>query len=614
LRGGSTSAIPRPVADHEVGQDSTTSGGSLDAAGPDVLLRTVLPPYRLGELLLRIGELKLTGKLSLGSDMGRRAILFHSGFPVFTQSSLFAERLGAIGVRHGFFGREDVARALAHARDHQSGLGESLLELGYVDPQRLYALLGVQLREVVAASCGGSPQRARFQAGSSHLRDVAILRLHPLTAALAAVAALPASEQAKLLQSVHARKLSPVPLPSLARQWLTDLGYLGDAELLLNGAPAVSAIRERLLARQRADADKLFDPSQVPFSFAGSRVLVEPRAPSRVAELVTLTLLMTRAVRFTGPGGGERAASNELLANTAESFRVALEDTGDHPIADVRSGGAPGELPADTAIAAYLFGKRDRRVAGSAAVWGPSVEASDPGLPSPLLRAYLLWKPEKRPDVVLGIAAGASSEVVLQAYASRTQFVGSIALDSASEHLRCRAAELSQRFDDALDALLPGNGRTSVPPAHRASIPSPPASRASTRPPASRASVPPPAAGAAATVPSVPLVPPAPASHEPEPSPTGSRGDTRAAARSDALASKVDALLRAGRWRAVLEALEPHASDPKLPFTLQLARAMAQRELRGGRRPGVGGILLALVLGLALGYAARHIGGPLLPW
>jgi hypothetical protein len=567
-----------------------TSSGSIEPPGPDVLLRTVVPPYRLGEVLLRIGELKLTGRLSLSSDIGRRTILLHSGFPVFTQSSLFAERLGAIGVRHGFFGRQDVARALAHARDRRSGLGESLLELGYVDPGRLHALLGVQLREVVAASCSGGPQRARFHSGGAALRDVIILKLHPLTSVLAAIAGLPAIEQSKLLHAVADRKLSATPIPAFARPWLGDLGFMGDNELLLQGDPTVGAARSRLLARYRTEAEKSFDAAQVGFAFAGARVLTDAITPGRVADLVTLTLLMSGALELAD-GGAARAGRGDLLANTAESLLAALDEVVERPLAETRATAtSEHEQAVDRAIEAYLSAKRERGVAAAAAVWGPSVEARDTSVPPDLLRLYLTLKPEKRPEVVLGVSEGASPEQVMQAYARRAELVASVDQTGASEHLRCRAAELSQRFDDALDALLPGtSGRASLPP-----------------PPA------------------VPAL--APGAHEDssgehaasersaareaqDASATSARGDTRASRRSEAVAAKVDALMRASQWRAVLDTLESQPAGTKLPFTLQLARAMAQRELQSRRGPGQSwSWLVALLVGLAIGYILRHFG------
>jgi hypothetical protein len=231
------------------------------------------------------------------------------------------------------------------------------------------------------------------------------------------------------------------------------------------------------------------------------------------------------------------------------------------------------------------------------AVWGPSVEVRDGSVPPELMQMYLTLKAEKRPEVVLGVAEDAAAEQIMQAYARRAGMVASIDA-GASEHLRCRAAELAQRFDDALDALLPGSdGRASLPP--------PAASDAA-------ALAPPNAGPARASQP--PEVERAAGRDSREPSQanlTTARPGTRAAPRSDpprteALAGKVDALLRAGNWRALLDALDAHAATSPLPFTLQLARAIAQRELEGRRRGRHWPWIAALVAGIALGYALRH--------
>jgi hypothetical protein len=553
------------VSDQEAGRDGTTSSGSTESPGADVLLRTTVPPYRLGELLLWIGELALTGRLSLASDMGRRTILFHSGFPVFTQSSLFAERLGAIGVRHGFFGREDVARALTHARERRHGLGESLLELGYLDPGQLHALLGVQLREVVTASCGSAPQRARFLGGGAALRDVIVLKLHPMTAVLASVAGVPAVEQNQLLKALAERELSAATLPRLVQRWLRDLGFTGDDPLLPPGELTVAAARSQLLERLRAGAEQAFDPAQVACSFAGSRVLAAPLTPDRVVDLVTLALLMSGALELADRGVHAHG-HGELLANTAESLQSALDAAVERPVADPRANAAPAHDNAvDQAISRYLCLERERTLAAAAAVWGPSTEARDSTVPPELLRLYLTLKPEKRPDVVLGVAAEAAPEQVMQAYAQRVALIASVDQASASEHLQCRAAELSRRFDDALDALLPGTtGRSSLPP--------PPALPAESR------------------------------DDRPDDEPAA-----HASRRSEAMAAKVDALMRAGQWRAVLDAFADHPAGSQLSFTLQLARAMAQRELQARRTAGRRwSWLAALILGLAIGYLLRH--------
>ncbi len=551
---------------------------SHEPPGPDVLLRTVVPPYRLGEMLLQIAELRLDGRLALVTDMGRRTIYFHSGLPVFSESSLFGERLGALGVRHGLLARHDVARALSYARDRGCGIGQALLENERIDSAGLFALLGVQLREVVAASCGGEPLRARFQAGRAGPDGVVILKLHPLTAVLNTLTLMPDEEQDRLLSAVGGRPVLGTPIPATAREWLTDLGYLGELDRLTLGTPTVSGMRSRLLARHRPGAEKCFDPDAVPYSLPGPRAAARPSAP-KVADLATLTLLMTGALKLGEPlqrtgSGLERDAP--ASANGASNPQISLASAAASPLAEIRpgpNGAPPSEV--DRMIEAYLFAERDRALAAAAAVWGPSVEASDASVPVELMRLYLTLKPEKRPAVVLGVEASAPPEQILQAYARRAALLATIDRPNAGPHLRCRAAELARCFELALEKLVPGASAGALSPEAGAADSTPPAP-ASVPPPARSQSQPPPAAAA--------------------------RGS------AEASAAKVEALMRAGNWRGVLDTIE--GPDASLPFTLRLARAMAQRELQGQTKPRptrtLFKVALGFTLGLALGVIAEH--------
>jgi cytochrome c biogenesis protein CcdA len=76
----------------------------------------------------------------------------------------------------------------------------------------------------------------------------------------------------------------------------------------------------------------------------------------------------------------------------------------------------------------------------------------------------------------------------------------------------------------------------------------------------------------------------------------------------EAVATKVEALMRVSNWQGVLETLDVLGADSGLPFTLKLARAMAQRELEVHAPPPrskrwIGALALGLFLGIALSAA-----------
>jgi hypothetical protein len=580
---------------HDDATRAADDRASLDSPGPDTVLRVNVPGYGLGALLMSIASRGLSGQLSLVTDVGRRTIHLHSGLPVFAQSSLVSERLGAVGVRHGFFTREDVARALAHGREQELELGQGLLDLGVVDPARLFALLGVQVREIIAAACGSAPQRARLSTGNTS-RDVMMLRLHPLTAVLMAISALPAVERAKLLAELASERLVAEPLPSIARDWLIDLGYLGELNALSHGELTLASLRTRLRARYRAGAEKVFDPSRSPFAAPGSRELcVLPPSAGGVADMVALTLLVSISMRLVATSR-HAAGAEEPLANTASGLHAWLARASEHGTdAELLPYGAPPTAPADRAIERYLRGERERSLALASAVWGPSVEASDPAMPYELLRLYVTLRSHPSAAAVLGVALDEGADGWMQGYARRSELLSSLAGPDASSLVRCRVAELRRRCDDALDSLVSGTqlARPSAMPTSSLAGVSSPGSAAA--PTAARESRQPGQAARESRHPSQ-------APRNTEPSRRPAEPDPRANA--DALVSRVEGLMRAGHWGDVQRVLSAPSAQP-LSFTLQLARAMAQREL-SRKRTLVAPALLLLVLGVVAGVLLRH--------
>jgi hypothetical protein len=206
-----------------------------------------------------------------------------------------------------------------------------------------------------------------------------------------------------------------------------------------------------------------------------------------------------------------------------------------------------------------------------------------------LLKLYLALKPEKRPNVVLGVSIS-SGEEFTRAYARCVALLASLDRADASPHLRCRIAELAQCFDDALEKLLPESIAQPAPPK---AAPEQPAAitSAATSPAAETAAAP---------------AAPAPSASMP-PSPSALRGGL------EAIAQKLEALMRAGNWPGVLETIDAQGPLATLPFTLRLAHAMAQRELEGQPQPARRWPVLAgLALGIALGFALQYLALPLL--
>ncbi len=569
------------------------------------LFRTIVPPYRLGELLLRIGERRLTGRLLLTSDLGERTVYVHSGFPVFAHSSQFSERLGAVGVRYGIVRRDDVAAALTLAKEQGTELGRALLELGHVDGGQLFRLLGAQLIEQLAASCGSAAARARFYVDPDSLTKVAILRMHPMTAVLSAVRHMPQAEHTKMFQAVGERRVLQAPLPELVGQWLSDLGYMGDPAALTAGSDStVAMIRSRLVAKLKVTTQQDFDPTASPVPIdARKEDSVRPGARG-VADYLTLALLLCGAVRLSDGGvsasadaptssipPSDGAPRGDALPNTAEGLQATLDGALRSPLSEVPEAdatpSAAGSSASDAAIFAYLHERREPRTAARMAIWGPAAELSDEPTLVQLLTLYLTLKPEPSDAAVLGVRTSDVPAAISEAYENYQQF-----LREASEQLhtplaRARIAELAQRIDDARLALAPS---LVPPPAVVAAAPQTP-----------------PTAAAALSEPA--QVTHAPAPHHSHPPAGAARSSMPPEAYdAEALMRSVEARVRDGSWQRVIELVEPVSRGRALPPALSLAKALAEREL--ARQPlyrrSKRWITVAFALGVLLGWLLQY--------
>lgn len=580
----------------------------------EALFRCVVPPFRLGELLLRIGEKRLTGRLSLTSSTAERTLYFFSGCPVFAQSSLFSERIGAIGVRHGYFSRDDVKRALELARKHGRELGRALLELGVVDGQALFRLLSLQLIDQLATACGNAEARALFSPDAHAVDHVAILRVHPLSAALSTVRGLSEGERERTLAAFAGRPVKALPLPALAGEWLVQLGYMGDPRGLLQGQVTVGAIRSRLVARMRPQARDAFGDNH-----GGAGEAAQGRISAhQLAAHLTLTLLLTGSVELEA---GEVGPDEDELSTLEVTLRRALEPGALRLPLSVPDGPPQRRSSLGDALNAYLFESRPDPMSAHLNVTGPAaeIEQDDPVL-NPLLTLYLTIKPEARAEAILGVEQDPTPDSVAEGYAHYHEFLGSLLHEDSSPLVRAKVAELHHCIDWAFSAMLPGSEAarpadateaeqtvTEAEPAAESfdfsgeptpteffesveafeaahsSQPGPPN-------PAVRSSVPP--------------------ANTPSPSDPARRESL------EELASRVEAQLNQGDWTAARETLEERMASERLSPTLRLSLAIAQREeARSELNAPANGAFKALLwfaIGVAIGWFLREPN--LLPW
>ena len=98
----------------------------------------------MAALLVRAADQKATGTLRLTRGKVRKVIFTLDGTPVFVDSNLRNETLGAYLVAQGKLDETQLARAMREARSRKKKLGEALVSLGLTDKQTVEAGLRAQ--------------------------------------------------------------------------------------------------------------------------------------------------------------------------------------------------------------------------------------------------------------------------------------------------------------------------------------------------------------------------------------------------------------------------------------------------------------------------------------
>jgi serine/threonine protein kinase len=127
---------------------SKTSPGSL--TGPIHLdlgstVRGTLSEHPLTWLLVQAAHSSVTGTLKLTRGAERKVVHILEGRPIYVDSNLRNEALGAYLVSRGVIDKEQLAEALRQAWDSTDRLGEILVRMGLVDEAAIREALLVQL-------------------------------------------------------------------------------------------------------------------------------------------------------------------------------------------------------------------------------------------------------------------------------------------------------------------------------------------------------------------------------------------------------------------------------------------------------------------------------------
>ncbi|MGI9592636.1 MAG: DUF4388 domain-containing protein, partial [Myxococcota bacterium] len=125
----------------------------------------------LPSLLLELHAARFGGALVLRRDQIEKRFQLQDGAPISSESSLPSETLGILLVERGEISREDHHNVTSHVVSKNVREGAALLELGLLDPKKLFRALKEQVRARLLDCFGWPRGRFAIEAGEAGTRD-----------------------------------------------------------------------------------------------------------------------------------------------------------------------------------------------------------------------------------------------------------------------------------------------------------------------------------------------------------------------------------------------------------------------------------------------------------
>ncbi|MDD5307941.1 MAG: response regulator [Deltaproteobacteria bacterium] len=138
-----------------------------------------LDSFPVPELLHSLYVESSTGSLLICSGTTEKRVYFQNGWPVYSESSIPEETLGAHLMRQGRLTKEQHQRALDEMTLSGRQFGEVLLKLGLLGPHDLFTELEAHLTAKVISTFGWFEGTFHFEAGSSWKDDIIVARMKP---------------------------------------------------------------------------------------------------------------------------------------------------------------------------------------------------------------------------------------------------------------------------------------------------------------------------------------------------------------------------------------------------------------------------------------------------
>ncbi|MBN2804185.1 MAG: response regulator [Deltaproteobacteria bacterium] len=140
-------------------------------------IKGTLDKYSIPEILHYIYQNKRTGRLRIVSGSNEKRIYFLNGNPVYSESSIPGETLGAFLIQNNIINADQHKTILQTMSANKIHYGEAMLSLNLLEPNELFKYLELHLREKVTAAFSWFTGQYLFEAGESWKDDIIIARL-----------------------------------------------------------------------------------------------------------------------------------------------------------------------------------------------------------------------------------------------------------------------------------------------------------------------------------------------------------------------------------------------------------------------------------------------------
>ncbi|MCK9461954.1 MAG: response regulator [Proteobacteria bacterium] len=165
----------------------TTTRGAADRENDEKILSTAcrvgasgtLEEIPLPKILHGLFATNRTGRLRIVSGTTEKRIYFSSGLPVYAESSLPEETLGAYLIANRVITEAQGAEAYREMTENGRRFGEALLKLDLIGPHELFSAIERHLAEKVVSTISWKAGLFRFEDGEAWKDDVVIARMKP---------------------------------------------------------------------------------------------------------------------------------------------------------------------------------------------------------------------------------------------------------------------------------------------------------------------------------------------------------------------------------------------------------------------------------------------------